>query len=216
MVICFNEKINNFSENNLNNFSSYDKRYSYIQSLMPDLSDVYANKCPSCGAKYKLVKYGSYHRNISCIIDDTIENYFVSVHRIICTSCNHTHALLPNFIVPYKIMALSSIAIIVKRATASSAYTLANTINLSFQAIYAFIACIFSFFYDFKILNNSKQYYSSKNFNVTYFINNIVILSAFTFRWDFFEFHNWILFMQKFRNNSSPPVTISVSKTPST
>lgn len=216
MVICFNEKINNFSENNLNKFSSYDKRYSYIQSLMPDLSDVYPNKCPSCGAKYKLVKYGSYHRNISCIIDDTIENYFVSVHRIICTSCNHTHALLPNFIVPYKIMALSSIAIIVKRATASSAYKLANTLNLSFQAIYAFIACIFSFFYDFKILNNSKQYYSSKNFNVTYFINNIVILSAFTFRWDFFEFHNWILFMQKFQNNSSPPVTISVSKTPST
>lgn len=216
MIKCFNKKINNFNENNLKNFSSYDERCAYIQSLMSDLSDVSIHTCPCCGAKDKFVKYGTYRRNFSCIIGDTIENYFICVQRVICKSCNHTHALLPNFIVPYKIMALSSIATIVHRATTSSAYKLANTINLSFQSIYAFISCVLSFFYDFKILNNSKQYYSSRNFNKKFFINNIVTLSAVTFRWDFFEFHNWILFMQKFRNNPSPPITISASKMPST
>ena len=216
MINCSNKKINSFNENNLKNFSSYDERCAYIQSLMPNLSDISIHKCPCCGAIDKFVKYGTYYRNFSCIIGDTIENYYICVQRIICTSCNHTHALLPNFIVPYKIMALSSIAIIVHRATISSAYKLANTINLSFQSIYAFIACVLSFFYDFNILNNSKQYYSTTNFNEKFFINNIVTLSAVTFRWDFFAFHNWILFMQKFRNNPSPPITISISKMPST
>ena len=216
MVICFSEKINNFSENNLKSFSSYDNRLSYMQSLMPDLSDISCDECPFCHARKKLVKYGSYHRNISCIIDDVIENYSVSVHRVKCNSCNHTHSLLPNFIVPYKIMTLSSIAIIAQQAAISSAYKLAEKINLSFQSIYAFMACVLAFFADFKILNNSKQYYSTRNFNNTYFINNIVILSTFSFRLDFFEFHNWLLFMQKFHNNSSPPVTISIAKMLST
>ena len=146
MVICFNEKINNFNENNLKSFSSYDDRNSYMQSLMPELSDVCSNKCHSCGAINTLVKFGSYHRNISCIIDDVIENYNVSVHRVKCKSCNHTHALLPNFLVPYKIMTLSSIAIIAQRAAISSAYKLAEIINLSFQSIYVFIASVLSFF----------------------------------------------------------------------
>ena len=216
MVICFSEKINNFNENNLKSFSSYDDRCSYMQSLMPELSDVYCDECPFCRARKKLVKFGSYHRNISCIIDDMIENYSVSVHRVKCNSCNHTHALLPCFLVPYKIMTLSSIAIIVQRAAVSSAYKLAEKITLSFQLIYAFIACVLSFFYDFKLLNNSKEYTSPKIFNERYFSNNLVIFSACSYRLDFFEFHNWLLFMQKFRNNSSPPITISVSKPPST
>ena len=216
MIMCFSEKINNFNENNLKSFSSYDEKYSYMQSLMPDLSDVSYDECPFCHARKKLVKFGYYHRNISCIIDDVIENYYVSVHRVKCNSCNHTHALLPNFLVPYKIMALSSIAIIAQRAASSSAYKLAEKINLSFQSIYVFIASVLSFFYDFKLLNNSKEYCSSKIFNERYFMSNLVILSACNYRLDFFEFHNWLLFMQKFRNNSSPPMMISITKAFST
>ena len=216
MIICFNNKINSFNENNLKNFSSYKERNLYIQSLMPDITDIHENVCPCCHAKNKLIKYGKYIRNISFLVDNNIENYKVSVQRVICCSCNHTHALLPNFIVPYKIMALFSIAQIVQKASISSAYKLAEVINLSVQIIYTYMAIVLSFFNDFKILNNSKEYYNVQIFTKKYFFGNCVNLSQANYRLDFFEFYNWLLFMQKFRNNISPPITVSISKVPPT
>ena len=212
MIICFNEKINDFNENNLKSFSSHQERNSYIQSLMPDITDIDRNICPYCHAKRKLIKYGTYERNISILIDNEVENYRVSVQRVICNSCNHTHALLPNFIVPYKIMTIFSIAQIVKRVSISSAYKLAEAINLSVQMIYTYMAIVLAFFEDFRILNNSKEYCNAQNFNEKYYLINCLELSSANYRLDYFKFYNWLLFMQKFRNNSSPPITISISK----
>ena len=216
MISCFNEKINSFNENNLKNFSSYKERNLYIQSLMPDITDIHENVCPCCHAKNKLIKYGKYERNLSILVNDNIEIYRVSVQRVICNSCNHTHALLPNFIVPYKIMAIFSIAQIVQRAYISSAYKLSRVINLSVQMIYTYMAIVLAFFDDFKILNNFKEYYNVQNFNQKYFFSNCVNLSQANYRLDFFEFYNWLLFMQKFRNNISPPITVSISNVPPT
>lgn len=216
MIICFNEKINNFNENNLKSFFSNDERNSYVQSLMPDITDIHRNICPCCHAKKKLIKYGKYERNISILVDNEIQNYKVYVQRVFCKSCKCTHALLPNFIVPYKIMALFSIAQIVQRASISSAYKLAEDIKLSVQMIYSYIAIVLAFFGDFRILNNSKEYSRAQNFNEKYFFMNCINLSNSNYRLDFFEFYNWLLFMHKFRNNPSPPITISISKIPPT
>ena len=216
MIICFNEKINNFNENNLKSFSSHQEKNSYIQFLMSDITDIERNICPCCHAKNKLIKYGTYERNLSILEDAEVKNYKISVQRVICKSCNHTHSLLPNFIVPYKIMALFSIAKIVQSASITSAYKLAEIINLSVQMIYKYIAIVLAFFDDFRILNNSKEYFNTQNFNKKYFFTNLVNLSTANYRLEFFEFYNWLLFMHKFRNNSSPPITISISKVPPT
>ena len=120
MIHCYSSKINNFGEKSLNNFNSYNDRFSYIQSLMPDISCLHKNVCPFCHAKNKLIKYGSYHRNFSILYGNSIENYYIRVNRVLCKSCLHTHALLPNFIIPYKIMAIFSISKIVQKATTSS------------------------------------------------------------------------------------------------
>ena len=73
MISCFNKKINSFNENNLKSFYSYKERNSYIQSLMPDISDIHKNVCPCCHAKNKLIKYGKYVRNISFLVDNNFE-----------------------------------------------------------------------------------------------------------------------------------------------
>ena len=211
--MCFNKKINDFNENNLKNFESHKDQNSYLQSLMPDITDLARNKCPHCKANNKLVKYGTYNRNLSILIDDNIIKFNIYVQRVICNSCGSTHALLPNFIVPYKSMAIFSIAQIVYSAVISSAYKVSEKIELSWQQIYNLIALVLAFFMNFKILNNSKSYHSIKNFNEKYFLTNCAVFSNSKYRLDFFEFHNWILFMQKFRNNPSPPVHILVSKT---
>ena len=54
--------------------------------------------CPHCGKKGVLRHHGFYSRFLIvcgiCII--------ISVHRLRCSECGHTHALMPSFIIPYE------------------------------------------------------------------------------------------------------------------
>ena len=75
MIICFNKKINSFNENNLKSFSSYLEKNSYIQSIMPDITHLHSNVCPCCHAKNKLIKYGTYERNLSILEDNENDLY---------------------------------------------------------------------------------------------------------------------------------------------
>lgn len=204
MIICFNEKINSLSEENLN--------FNYIQKIMPTLDDVKDHKCPYCNRKNALINYGHYNRNVSFVCKNEIKNFYVSVQRVRCKSCKRTHALLPCFIIPYVIMASFSIAKIVANTAQKSAYQICKLFSLSHQIIYTYMRLVLDFFIDFKILNNKKEYIKINNFNKEYFLTNCENLSDFNHKIDFFEFYNWILFMQKFRNNSSPKVGVFISK----
>lgn len=70
----------------------------------------YTNNCnpdnivcpfPSCGAKGKYNECGSYTRTLICYESGHVERYEVTVSRIECTSCGHSHALLAPVIIPY-------------------------------------------------------------------------------------------------------------------
>ena len=204
MIICFNEKINSLNEENLN--------FNYIQKIMPTLDDVKDHKCPYCNRKNALINYGHYNRNVSFLCENEIKNFYVSIQRVRCKSCKRTHALLPCFIIPYVIMASFSIAKIVANTAQKSAYQICKLFSLSHQIIYTYIRLVLDFSIDFKILNNKKEYIKINNFNEKYFLTNCENLSDFNHKIDFFEFYNWILFMQKFRNNSSPKVGVFISK----
>lgn len=51
----------------------------------------------TCGHSGCLIRYGSYKRNVQ-LKDEKIT---LSVVRVFCTACGHTHALLLSSIVPY-------------------------------------------------------------------------------------------------------------------
>lgn len=58
-------------------------------------------ECPYCGSS-ELIKWGTYTRNV-CFIDNNVLIYkIMKIQRVKCSGCNHTHALLPSFIIPYK------------------------------------------------------------------------------------------------------------------
>lgn len=109
-------------------------------------------------------------------------------------------------------MASFSIAKIVANTVKKSAYQISKLFSLSHQLIYTYIRLVLDFFIDFKILNNKKEYTNINNFNKKYFLTNCESLSDCNHKIDFFEFHNWTLFMQKFRNKSSPKVSVFISK----
>ncbi len=58
--------------------------------------------CPYCGAKHPQWSYfASYERDLISIEKGLPITYRITVSRIICSSCCHTHAVLPEIIIPY-------------------------------------------------------------------------------------------------------------------
>lgn len=58
-------------------------------------------KCSSCDSS-KLIKWGTYKRNIYYVENEKIEHEIIIVLRVKCKTCNRTHALLIEYIIPYK------------------------------------------------------------------------------------------------------------------
>ena len=94
MIIVNAEKINPFFIEN------EEKINKYIEEYENKLNNGYL-KCPYCNSS-DLIKWGNYERNIIYLINNESHYIVISVKRVKCKSCNHTHALLPEGIVPYK------------------------------------------------------------------------------------------------------------------
>lgn len=58
--------------------------------------------CPFCGAKHpKWTIHGVYSRYLISFEKGAPITYTISVSRLLCSSCGHTHAILPEIIIPY-------------------------------------------------------------------------------------------------------------------
>ena len=196
----------------INDFSSQQK---YIQSFIPTFNHLHSCKCPKCGAIDRFSFHCTYERNLSFVLNGTVVSFIVTITRVICNSCKSTHALLPDFIVPYKIMASFSICKIVKLALSSSALSISHSLNLSYQQIYNYISLFLSFFANVHILNNVYKYCSP--FNEYIYIHDFSqICSNSNFLCDYYIFFKWLFLMSKFRNNSSCNIYIGFAESRST
>lgn len=65
-------------------------------------------KCPHCCSQ-DLIRWGSYNRNLIYLEDNVIKYKLIKIKRVRCKTCGKTHALLPAFLVPYKIHTLDII-----------------------------------------------------------------------------------------------------------
>jgi len=54
--------------------------------------------CPTCGACGCFIKHGTYRR-WACAVGTDIR---IRIQRLLCRACQHTHAILPSFIHPYR------------------------------------------------------------------------------------------------------------------
>lgn len=58
--------------------------------------------CPFCGAKHpQWSELASYNRDLISFEKGSPVTYSITVSRIDCSSCGHTHAILPEIIIPY-------------------------------------------------------------------------------------------------------------------
>ncbi len=58
--------------------------------------------CPSCHAPASAYRRnGSYHRHLVCYSKNSVCDSRICIRSCLCTSCRHSHALLPSCIIPY-------------------------------------------------------------------------------------------------------------------
>lgn len=196
MIIDFNVNIKTYVEKILNNY------------------DFFNYECPKCGAKHSLIRHGIYERNISFIKEDNICNEKIEVLRLKCTSCNSTHAILPNDVVPYCIYSYSFMMKVIMDFSIDKerVLSIANKYNISFQLIYSFISRLNKFLKDciyvFRTLNLLKD-----NFNPTVKDVLVMIENSFenSFQKIFFSKTRWMFLMSKFLNINSKPILIGSS-----
>jgi len=70
--------------------------------------------CPYCKAKFNCTFFSSYTRNMITFENGLNTCHTVSITRVICNSCNHTHAILPNHLIPFGSYTLSFILTVLR------------------------------------------------------------------------------------------------------
>jgi hypothetical protein len=75
--------------------------------------DPETERCPSCGSKGTCRIFASYERHVIDILEDRVVCRRIQIYRVLC-SCGHTHALIPDFLVPYMQYSLPFILYILK------------------------------------------------------------------------------------------------------
>lgn len=132
--------------------------------------------CPKCNS-HSFSFFGSYNRNFIVFDKDKPIDFNINIKRVICKDCRATHALIPNFIVPYKIYSKDTIIFCLKKSNDFNLLYIQNIFNIDRQLI----------------LNWKKQFNSYLNFICTFysvFDDNHTILNKLSndinFCFDFF------------------------------
>lgn len=57
--------------------------------------------CPFCNAKHRCSSHSYYERDMIVIENGSVICHSLTIPRVICSSCGHTHAILPDVLIPY-------------------------------------------------------------------------------------------------------------------
>ena len=100
------------------NFKTLSAKDLFIESMKDFSSDklpFIKLACPCCGAKNPTWSYhDSYKRYLISFENEISTTYTIDITRIICSSCKHAHAILPEITIPYSSYSLTFILSVLK------------------------------------------------------------------------------------------------------
>ena len=98
----------NYNENMIREFTVFCK-LNYIKLTALQLYEQFMDNfriedcvCPTCGAKHTCCYHDSYERYLISYQPGKPIYDHISTLRVNCESCGHTHAILPEAIIPYR------------------------------------------------------------------------------------------------------------------
>ncbi len=192
MIIDYKVNYNNYNEKILNNYS------------------VLPYSCPKCGAKHSFTRHGNYERNL-CLMDDfeNMADKRMTILRVKCSSCNSTHAILPNDIIPYCIYSFSFILNVLTDFYSKDCKVsdICLHYSISFQLLYVFVSRFLNF------LNSALLVLRSLGHDLIAKPNKIIFgINCFKSSWEFlyqyFFNSKWIFLMLKFKNVLPRPIFV--------
>lgn len=132
--------------------------FKEILKIYKDLINLPYLECPYCEST-ELISWGSYTRNINYIHNNTILYETINIKRVRCKNCGHTHALIPSFIVPYKVNALDTILACISfdNSTLSLSFDTISLINKQFNKFLPYLKTMFNNIDKFQIICELKQ-----------------------------------------------------------
>jgi hypothetical protein len=104
-----------FCKLKFNNLSAEELFFESMKEFSSDKLPFIKLACPFCGAKHPTWSYhDSYDRYLISYENGTTKTYIIVITRIICSSCKHTHAILPEVIIPHSSHSLSFVLMVLK------------------------------------------------------------------------------------------------------
>lgn len=145
-------------------------------------------ECPYCNST-NLIKHGYYTRNINYIDDGVIIYEIINIQRVKCKDCGHTHALIPSFIVPYKINVLDTILACISDddSTLDISFDTVSLMKKQFNIFLPYLKTLFNNIDKIKIIEILKQDISRYYIKFYDFVKQILMMT-----------HNGILNMAYF------------------
>lgn len=68
--------------------------------------DLFHLKCPNCKAKGKFKHFSKYFRMMVSFEKNAVITHYLTIPRVKCDSCKHTHAILPSILIPHCVYSL--------------------------------------------------------------------------------------------------------------
>ena len=103
---------------------------NYLESRLEPHSSFVSTPCPKCNKKHLSPFQSRYQRNIIFKISNLLIHIKIPVFRMKCSNCGSTHAVLPNFCVPFKQYSNQTILEIAEEASNTSTEVVANNLEI--------------------------------------------------------------------------------------
>jgi hypothetical protein len=104
-----------FCKLNFKTLSAIDLFLESTEEFAPANIPFIKLSCPYCGAKNPRWSYhDSYKRYLISFENNQLKTNKIDITRIICSSCKHTHAVLPDLIIPHSSYTLLFILSVLK------------------------------------------------------------------------------------------------------
>ncbi len=138
------------------NFKQYEDKILCFQGI-------WSWDCPCCGSKHAFHRHGTYMRNLLIIENSIITEETIEILRLLCTSCGHTHAILPWDVIPFQIYSASAILQIffMFYIEGKTVLKISSIINISYQLLYSFLNHFVSFLKQLELLLRFLKLWSS-------------------------------------------------------
>lgn len=121
---------------NLTNKSDFQL---YEEFSSQSLDAIHLEICPHCKARGTCSSHSAYTRDMITLESTQIRCYSLQIQRVICSSCGHTHAILPDFLIPYGSYSLRFILQVLKLyfLHAGTIDQLCNQFHISRSTLYS-------------------------------------------------------------------------------